>query len=114
MGALGALGTLMSNCLSPFGFNASEIAFIVMGLQISGIIGGISVGVITDRTKKFKQALLTLITMVGVSLIVSIITLTWFSENLLMVVSPFFIYGMSITGYIPTCYTYGAELTFPL
>ena len=42
------------------------------------------------------------------------VSFNWFSDNDFMIKVPSIVYGFFILGYIPTCLSYGAELTFPL
>ena len=79
-GAYISVGTLCSNIFTPFGYTASDIAFIVLALMVTGTIGGIIIGAVMDRTQNFRCAMLTINSIIIICCPVILVALTWYSE----------------------------------
>ena len=113
-GSFLAVGSLLSNVFDPLGFTASEVAYSSLGLLLCGVIGALVFGAILDKTQKFKITMLTLTFMMAVVTSILIVVLAYFYVPKWPLVVNLLIGGFFCTGYIPVCFTYASEITFPL
>merc|ERR1712014_559965 len=52
-GSFLAVGSLMSNIFDPFGFKPSGVAFVSLGLLLSGVVGAVIFGMLLDKYKLY-------------------------------------------------------------
>ena len=113
-GSVLAIGALMSNIFVPFGYAPNELAFIALVMLLSGVVGSIVTGAIVDKTGWYKYPM----NFIGFSVITAtvmiMLALTWFPSNRGAMYGLFALLGFCAVGYVPLCFSYGAELTFPL
>ena len=113
-GSFLAVGSLLSNVFDPLGFTASEVSYSSLALLLCGVLGAVIFGAILDKTHKFKITVNVLTFMMAVLTTWLIVVLAYFySVKWPLVVSLLF-GGFFCTGYIPVCFTYANEITFPL
>lgn len=107
-----ALGTLLNVILQAYFPANVHIGWIGFTMVVSGIIGSVVVGVILDKTKKFRLIIV----------LVYLITLIWmggFTGLLLLKNYPLayvsmFCLGFTMTGFLPLGFEFAAELTYPI
>ena len=112
-GSFLAIGALMSNVFDPFGFEPSEIAFVLLALLLTGVIGAVVTGAFLDKTKLYKVSMHAITFLIALSTSVLIATLSYVDSKALLV-GLLLVGGFFSTGLIPLCFAYGSELTFPL
>ena len=103
----------MSNVFDPFGFKPSEVSFISLGLLLSGVVGAIVAGAILDRTKLYKVSMHVITFMIASLTALLILVLTYIEQKAVLI-GVLMVGGFFSTGYVPLCFSYGSELTFPL
>jgi len=103
----------MSNVFDPFGFEPSEVSFISLGLLVSGVVGAISVGAFLDKFEKYKLLMSLSLGLVCISTACVVYSLYLDTSKAAIIVS-LVIGGFFGTGYFPLCFSYSAELTFPI
>ena len=111
-GSILAVGGLMSNVFDPYGYQASEVSFISLGLLVAGVIGAVAVGAILDRFEKYKLIMTVMLALFFISGS-SVAGSLYFTESHALIITTIVIGGFIGTGYFPLCFAYGAELTFP-
>ena len=113
-GTFNSIQILISNLFEPFGYSSSDIAFITLKLLLAGITGAILIGIIIDKTQKYKLSMNT-ITFNCTIIIILVICALWFDqENRNLFTGLLMSFGLFYMAYIPLCLSFGAELTFPL
>ena len=116
-GSFLAVGALMSNIFVPFGWEPSKIAFVCVGLLVSGVIGAVAFGAFLDKTRLYKASMIINLLAITISTGGLLVLLTWFLgvnwANWLQII--LLLVGATLaTGFYPLCISYGGELTFPL
>ena len=113
-GAFLSLGALISNLFEPFGFTPSELSLVALNILAAGIIGAVLVGILIDKTGKYKCVMQIVLFLTTGATIMIIVTLSYYLKNESMFIGWCEVLGFVSTGFVPLSLAYGAELTFPL
>jgi predicted MFS family arabinose efflux permease len=70
---LNGFAGFLSDILTPYGFSASQIAFVGLIYGISGIAGSIIVTIVLDKTHAYKNTLLTITATITLTLVLIIL-----------------------------------------
>ena len=114
VGACTSIPILMSNLFDPFGYTTAEIAFLGLQLLLAGVVGAIAIGIMVDKTQKYKLIMQLILAISATVILVCIGYLTFDSENKTMFTAMMILFGFVFIGYFPMCLSFGAELTSPL
>ena len=112
-GSFLAVGALVSSLFDPFGFRPSEVSFICLGLLVFGVVGAVGIGPILDRTKKYKICMHICTMMVTILTGLLVMSLNFYPNEALPIVGLLCLGGVFATSYLPLCFSYASELTFP-
>ena len=110
-GTLSGFGMLITNILSPFGFTPSDLARIGLIFLVGGLVGGLCVTIIIDRTQAYKTTIIIL----ALGCIGSTYGIISFLEDIESFALLFFMISNAFfsVGFLPVCLNLGIELTFP-
>lgn len=112
-GSFLAVGSLMSNIFTPFGFTGSQVAYISLALLISGVTGAVVFGALLDRFKFYKCLMGICAGAVTFATALLMGMMYWEPSSSAVMIISLVIGGVFGTGYFPLCFAYSAELTFP-
>ena len=113
-GSFLAIGSLISNMFTPYGWLPSKIAFASVGILCCGVSGALLIGVFLDRTRLYKFSTLGVLTTIALCTGGLISSLKWFPETSWMHVVCLLLMAFFGTAFYPLCISYGGELTFPI
>ena len=113
-GTIITCGSLISNLLDPFGFTGSEAAFLRLPLLFTGLIGAVSMGFFLDKTNRYRCALPSVTALIALFMSMALFTLTKHQDNHMMLITSVMSIGVVYGGFLPLCFSYGGEITFPL
>ena len=109
-----AVGVSMSNLLNPFGYSPTDISIAGGSSILAGVIGALVIGYFLDHTSLYRKTHITISFMALLSMILIVIVLLSTEANLVNIMVPLILFGISFVSFFPTSLSYGAELTFPL
>jgi len=113
-GGFQAIGTLMSNLFTPYGYSPTELALIALDMLVFGVISTILIGKWLDKTGWYKGTMVAIgVLVIGVLLAICA-ALRWNGDSRPTMYVLFGLLGFVAFPYIPLSFSYGAELTFPL
>ncbi|XP_069694733.1 choline/ethanolamine transporter flvcr2b-like [Periplaneta americana] len=111
-GVTNSVSTLLNQLLLTYFEGGEEFAGIVGLVSItSGMVGGVLLGVLQDRSHRFKQITLAAFTMSLVGM--STFTLALELKSSVAIYITVAILGCFLGGYMPIAYDFAAELTYP-
>jgi len=113
-GVINSMGTLISNIYDPFGYSPTELALISLELCLFGVISTIFMGRWIDKTGSYRKTMIVwniLQVLISLSIVAA---LKWIPESKITMFVLFALVGIVEYSYLPLCFSYGAELTFPL
>jgi len=113
-GSFLAVGSLMSNIFDPFGFNASGVAFVSLGLLVSGVIGAVIFSILLDKYKLYKFLMSFCAGVVCIATTLLMTTMFMLPDVKAFIAICLICGGVFGTGYFPLCFAYSGELTFPM
>ena len=113
-GAAISFGAVMSNIFTPFGYAPTELAFVALIMLITSVIGSVTAGAFVDKTGWYKYTMIFSILTSFTFTIMEIMVLIWIPEVKGLMYGLYSLHGLLGSGYVPLCFAYGAELTFPL
>ena len=113
-GAFMSIGALISNIYDPYDYAPQELAYMLILMLLTGVVGSIVVAVFVDKTGWYKYTMV-FTTLTGCAATTMVIVgLTWWPANKGVMFGLWAVLGSTVVGYMPLCFSYGAELTFPL
>jgi len=113
-GSFQAIGTLMSNLFDPYGYSPTELAYIALDMLFFGVLGTVLMGKWLDKTKLYKLTMNVLGSIVILVTVLIVCSLKFYPDNKVAIYILFGLLGFSAIGFVPLCFAFGAELTFPL
>jgi len=112
-GSFLAVGSLMSNVFTPFGFTGSQVAYLSLALLFSGVTGAVVFGALLDRFKFYKCLMGTCAGACTFATALLMVVMYWEPSSFALMTISLVVGGVFGTGYFPLCFAYSAELTFP-
>ena len=109
-----SLGNLISSIFSPFGLSPYEISMLGLYLLVAGIIGAVVVGAFVDRTGTYKMTMIVLSLLNTIFLTAVNQTVYHIDNSYTLFLVSLILMGFSSVSYIPLCFSFAAEVTFPL
>ena len=107
-----AFSNVISNLMDPFGLTPRTLAFIAIGLLVSGIIGSVLAGIYVDKTGKYKSTVLLMLFATGCVFLAMSLALHGLWLRAFFVTA--LLLGLAGVGYIPIVLSFGVELMFPM
>ena len=115
LGNYAAFGILMSNLLTPFGLNVTQISLLGVLTVFCGLIGAVFMAFFLDKTRMYKNSLIffSCSTVICLTLL-TFITMPNASTNFPMLVVNASMMGFLAIPIIPLCLTFSTEVTHPM
>lgn len=109
-----SLGNLISSIFSPFGLSPSEISLLGLYLLVAGIVGAVVISAFVDRTGTYKMTMIVLSLLNTIFLTAVNQTVYHIDYSYALFLASLILMGFSSVSYIPLCFSFAAEVTFPL
>jgi Na+/melibiose symporter-like transporter len=107
-----ALGAVVSTITAPYGYTSNDNSVFGATFIMFGVFSSFVVGIILDKTSKYKLILNILCFSSMVTISVAFFTLP--SKNVFLLAANLAFVGITVIPVIPVCYSFAVELTYPL
>jgi sugar phosphate permease len=106
-----ALGAVVSSITKPYGYTSTDNAMFGATFIFAGVLSSFVIGVILDKTNKYKLILNILCVSSMITIVLAMFTLP--SKSVPLVTANLALVGISVIPVIPVSYSFAVELTYP-
>jgi FLVCR family feline leukemia virus subgroup C receptor-related protein len=112
IGVINSLGTVMESFIDPFGYTQLDSSMLAILLIVVGLVGCIALGIIAEKTRKYKLtvAASNFLGMVACGIYIGVL----YSKSIVALAIITSILGFFVTAMLPLGLEFAAELTFPV